>query len=328
MPSAVEQEGEVVAGGGQDGVDGIALGMGEIVAAHPVLVFDVADHRFDRRSPSHLTLDGRCHAALLAGGEDPELVAERSVVAAVAGVGEDARDIGADGGFHRGNDRFEGVPVIGIAGKRHGMQRELAALGALQRRRHRHLHPELVGRAGLALADALDLMGVKAVDLAAALALPLLENRRGLVERPAEDRLEFRVADDLAGDVAGYAPEIGLELAQRLAGPLELFGVGVALVNDQHSLADPDIGLAQPEPGRPGQPHQPLAGAMDELGVGGEHDVLRLHSGVDDDPARVLQLHRSGLDRHARLSCKRAPIRSSPMHWRQRVIEERSNGSA
>ena len=69
---------------------GIALWLGEVVAAHPMFALDVADHRLDGGPSSHLALDGRGHAALLAGGEDPELVAFRCVMAAVAGVGEDA----------------------------------------------------------------------------------------------------------------------------------------------------------------------------------------------------------------------------------------------
>ena len=37
---------------------------------------------------------------------------------------------------------------------------------------------------------------------------------------------------------------------------------------------------------------------MDELGVGREHHILGLHRCIDDDPPRVLRLHRSGLHRH------------------------------
>jgi hypothetical protein len=59
--------------------------------------------------------------------------------------------------------------------------------------------------------------------------LPLLENRRRLVERPLEDRVQFRIPGDLALDVAGGPHEIGLQLAQGLACPLELLRVGIAL---------------------------------------------------------------------------------------------------
>jgi len=85
-----EQEREVVASGRQNGVDGIALSVGKVIAAHSVFALDVADHRLDSRSSSHLAFDGRCHAALLAGGEDPELVALWGIVAAIAGIGENA----------------------------------------------------------------------------------------------------------------------------------------------------------------------------------------------------------------------------------------------
>ena len=43
-----EQAAEVVTGGGQHGVDGVALRMGEMVATHSVLGFEMADHWLDR----------------------------------------------------------------------------------------------------------------------------------------------------------------------------------------------------------------------------------------------------------------------------------------
>ena len=60
------------------------LGVGQVVAAHAVLVLDVADHRFDCRAPSHLAFDGRCHVAFLACGVDLESVAQGGVVALVS----------------------------------------------------------------------------------------------------------------------------------------------------------------------------------------------------------------------------------------------------
>ena len=89
-------------------------------------------------------------------------------------------------------------PSIRIAGQRFCMQRELAALAALQRGGDRHLDAELVRSMRLALADALDLRRMQAPDLAAALALPVFQNGRCLIERPFEDRLRFRRAGDLA----------------------------------------------------------------------------------------------------------------------------------
>jgi len=96
------------------------------------------------------------------------------------------------------------------------VQGELAAPRSLQRCRNRHLHPELVGRVSLPLADAFHLMGMEAVDLAATLALLLLQNGGSLVERPAEDGRKFIIAGNLTGDVADGAPEIGLELRTDL----------------------------------------------------------------------------------------------------------------
>jgi hypothetical protein len=42
-----EQAAEVVAGGGEDGVGGVAVGSGEVVSAHAVLGLGVANDRFD-----------------------------------------------------------------------------------------------------------------------------------------------------------------------------------------------------------------------------------------------------------------------------------------
>ena len=41
---------EIVSGGGEDGVGGVAMGAGEIVWAHAMFGLGVADDRFDRRA--------------------------------------------------------------------------------------------------------------------------------------------------------------------------------------------------------------------------------------------------------------------------------------
>ena len=74
--------------------------------------------------------------------------------------------------------------------------------------------------------------------------------------------------------------------------------MSVAFVPDQGVLADPRVGLAEIEPRLLCKRHQPLAGAVQELGIGREHDVLGLHRGIDDHPPGVLRPHRPGLHRH------------------------------
>ena len=81
---------------------------------------------------------------------------------------------------------------------------------------------------------------------------------------------------------------------QRPVRPLELLGVGVALMGDQRVFADPLVGLAQRHAVLLGQPNQPLAGAMHQLGVGGKRDGLRLNRRVDDDLGKVRRFGRAG----------------------------------
>jgi hypothetical protein len=78
------------------------------------------------------------------------------------------------------------------------------------------------------------------------------------------------VAPDPAGDVALDAAKISPDLAQRLVRPLELLGVGVALMGDERVLTDTRIGLAQADAVFLGEPHETFARAMHQLGVGGK----------------------------------------------------------
>jgi hypothetical protein len=48
--------------------------LGEIIAAHAVILLEVADDGLAGRAPSHVKFDLRGNAALLAGGVDFELV--------------------------------------------------------------------------------------------------------------------------------------------------------------------------------------------------------------------------------------------------------------
>src|SRR4029079_9761321 len=81
---------------------------------------------------------------------------------------------------------------------------------------------------------------MQAVDFRPALMTVLLEHPPGQMQQLGEARLQTTLlARDLAGDVADSAPEICSERAQRLVGPLELLGVGIALMLDQGELAHP-----------------------------------------------------------------------------------------
>ena len=57
----------------------------------------------------------------------------RGVVAAIAAVGDDAREARADLRLDLGDDGRQRVAVVGIAGQRLGVGDELAALGAMER---------------------------------------------------------------------------------------------------------------------------------------------------------------------------------------------------
>ena len=78
-----QEEGEVVAGGGEHGIDAVALAPFEIIASHAVLGFDMADDRLDCGAPLHLTADRGSDATGLAG--DPRLPPARAAFFALAG---------------------------------------------------------------------------------------------------------------------------------------------------------------------------------------------------------------------------------------------------
>ena len=130
-PEPADEAAEVVAGGGEDGVDGVAATEPEIVAAHAVLGLEMADDGLDGGPAAQFALDRGRHASLLAGDEDPELVIGRRVVAAIALVGEDALDGVADQRLHVRDHGCQRVTVIRVAGQRLHMGDELAALGSV-----------------------------------------------------------------------------------------------------------------------------------------------------------------------------------------------------
>jgi hypothetical protein len=65
-PPPYEEAAEVVANGGEHGVDGIAADMGEVIAAHAMVLLEMADHGRDGGASFELALDLRREAPLLA----------------------------------------------------------------------------------------------------------------------------------------------------------------------------------------------------------------------------------------------------------------------
>src|SRR5215472_9607204 len=105
-------------------------------------------------------------------------------------------------------------------------------------------------------------------------------------------------------------------------------GMGVALVLDQSQLADPRIGLAQAHAELLRESHQPLARPVEQLGVGRKHHRLRLTVVSITTRARSDGFIASVRVATARLSCNSAVSLSSPIRWRHRVSDDRSNTNA
>ena len=89
------------------------------------------------------------------------------------------------------------------------MQHELAAGGAGVGSDDGCLDPELIGRAGFALADALGLGSMEGIQLPAALALLLGADLAGTSERGFERSRDVLLATDLAADVADQPAKPG-----------------------------------------------------------------------------------------------------------------------
>jgi hypothetical protein len=105
------------------------------------------------------------------------------------------------------------------------MENELAAGRAGVGRHNRDLDAELVGRAGLALADAFRFGSVEGIELPAALALLLSADLAGARQRGCECGLKLCLACDLAADVADQPAEPGAQPAQLAMVAVELLGL-------------------------------------------------------------------------------------------------------
>jgi hypothetical protein len=103
------------------------MAAGEIVAAHAVILLEMADDGFDGGAPAHLAADGL--------GDTPDLAADLDlepvwiVVAAIALVAVDTADRDTCKLFEIGDDGAESVAIIWVAVQRLGMKHELPALG-------------------------------------------------------------------------------------------------------------------------------------------------------------------------------------------------------
>ncbi len=221
-----KEEAEVVANGAHHGVDVISEVSLEEVSTKLTVGFVVTDDGLNGASSPEFFFDLSVDAAFLSGFEDP--VRPRHVVATVALVDIDALDLAPGEGLGLLDDPLQGVAVEGIPGERGGVEDELATLATLVGRGDRDLDAELVGLGSLAFGGAFDFGGVPGVELPAALTLLLAADPAGLDEGAGEDRLEDRIAIDLACDVTGQAAEPGAEELQLPVHPLELFGVRIA----------------------------------------------------------------------------------------------------
>ena len=328
-----EDEAEVVADGGQHGVGVVAVLPLEVVAAEMACGLHVSDHRLDGRAAPELALDLAVYTTLLAGEVDPERSGR--VVAAVALVGVDPLDLAAGERLGFLDHLGQGMAVVRVARQGFGVEHEPAALCPPVGGGDRHLHAELVGLVGLALADALGLRGVPGVELAAAPVLALVADPHGLAEGNGEGLLKPIVAVDLAVDVANEAAQARAQELELAVGALELLGVRVAPRHQRRPLGDPDVGLPQRHLVGSRLPAQLLDRLQHQLGVGGVRDVLRLHRGVHGDALEIVRLQRAELMRHSQaLSQQRIELVADPLAsvahpralMRKGVLEERLAG--
>jgi hypothetical protein len=65
-----QEEAEVEAGGGEHGVDAVALTSLQVITVHAVLGFHVTDHRLNGGAALHLAVDGGGNATDLAADPD------------------------------------------------------------------------------------------------------------------------------------------------------------------------------------------------------------------------------------------------------------------
>jgi hypothetical protein len=153
----------------------------------------------------HLAPEGGGHAPLLAG--DPDFEPVWIVVAAISLVDMTALKGDAEPFLQTRQHGPQRMPVIRVAVMGLGIQHELAALGLGDGRDDRDLAAELIGRPGLALADAFHFGRVQRINLRSALPLILRLHAGGQHEQAVELAFQPRMAVDLAPYVADHGPD-------------------------------------------------------------------------------------------------------------------------
>jgi hypothetical protein len=202
-PQPGEDAAEVVADGTEDNVGGVAGSAFEVAATEVTIGLHVPDCCLDGGAAPQFAFDAAGHTTLLAADEDATCALE--LVTAIALVHIGALDSAA--GELLGSDKHgvEHVAVVRIAWQRRRVQHEHPASGAGIGGGDRGFDAELVRRAGLALADALDLGSMEGIKFPAALALLLRADLSGARQRPLKHRFKLHLAGDLAADVANAA---------------------------------------------------------------------------------------------------------------------------
>src|ERR1700730_9801197 len=173
----------------------------------------MSDHGLNGGTTFELAFDLLIDPSLLAGGVDPELVFRRSVVTAIAGIGDDAIEHVAEERLHGGNDVGQCMPVVRVAREGRDMGNELAAGGMLHWRRDADLDAELVGLMRLALADTLDLRRMQRIDLGSALMAILGQHAARQAQFASKNLFQSLVACDPPPDIADHPTKVGFELA-------------------------------------------------------------------------------------------------------------------
>lgn len=213
LPQPCGEEAEIVACGGEDGVDGVADRACQVVSLEQSVGLQVPDHRFDRAAPSQLSSDRRRGDAAGVGDEDVQPVAYE-LVASVSPIDVGAPDTTAGERLDLIDLRGQRVAVPRRAGDRLRPEHELAADGARVGHGNRALRPELVFDPSLALADALHLGSMECVELLLVGRFLTMETADALYRHDEEGVFGGRGARRLAFDVVQQTTDPGPHLAQ------------------------------------------------------------------------------------------------------------------